>query len=937
MTTSFASAPDQVDTGAAGKSLRRGVPVSLLRHWLQDRGGLLIAVLAVAVLLYLTWLASLQFGGPGREHTELVGDTLIWLLSAVAAGLAWRAGGSQIRDVRSRRAWRILALAYGSLSLGNLLWLYFRTVLDIQPYPSLADVGYLSLYPLLLWALLSFPVAPATRAERTRIWLDTSVVVLGAAMVLWHFVIRPVALAEHTEVLEAALSLAYPVLDLVLVFGTATLMLRRTVGGGRTALGCLAAGLFFNAVANLVYGYQLTAGTFASGGWPDALWAVATLLIALSGQLEVWRSRRVVAAAPPVATIARLSPLPYIAVATGYGLLVWVARDELDDALGGLIIGAVALTCLVVARQVAAHRENARLLQEQTKRRSEARFRSLVQHASDLTTIVSPDSRIYYQSPSVERVAGHRPELLVKTLLTDLVHPDDAPRLLAFLDEVARHSWGRTHLDWRLGRREGGWLDVETTATNLLDDPDVEGIVLNTRDVTERKALEGQLRHQAFHDPLTDLANRALFRDRVEHALTRADRRSEVLAVLYLDLDNFKTVNDSFGHPVGDALLVEIAARFHTTVRAGDTVARLGGDEFAILLEDATGEHTPELVAGRLAEALLTPVTVGSHQVLVSASIGIADATHVRDVVDGADELLRNADVAMYAAKGHGKGCAERFKPEMYAAIRERLELTASMRRALELGEFRVFYQPIVELRSGLVQEVEALVRWQHPDLGLVPPVEFIPLAEETGLIVPLGRWVLEEACRQASAWQAQYPSQSPLVMSVNLSGRQFADPGLVADVAGALRAAHLQPKALKLEITESIAMQDAAGAEATMRALKALGVKIAIDDFGTGYSSLQYLKRFPVDTLKIDRSFVNGLGMDEQDTAIVQSVVALAKTLHLDVTGEGIETPTQESQLRRLGVERGQGYLFARPLPAEEVGPLLGQYHGDHGSARAA
>jgi diguanylate cyclase (GGDEF)-like protein/PAS domain S-box-containing protein len=936
MTTSFGSAPDQIDTGAAGKSPRRGVPVALLRHWLQDPGGVLIAVLAVAVLLYLAWLASLQFGGSGQEHTEIVGDSLIWLLSAVAAGLAWRAGGSRILDVRSRRAWRILALAYGSLSLGNLLWLYFRAVLDIQPYPSLADIGYLSLYPLLLWALLSFPVAPTTRADRTRVWLDTSVVVLGAAMVLWHFVIRPVALAEHTEALEAALSLAYPVFDLVLVFGTATLMLRRTVGGGGTALACLAAGLFFNAVANLVYGYQLTAGTFASGGWPDALWAVATLLIALSGQLEVWRARRVVAAAP-APSVARLSPLPYIAVATGYGLLVWVARDQLNEPLGALIIGAVALTCLVVARQVAAHRENARLAQEQTKRRSEARFRSLVQHASDLTTIVSPDGRIAYQSPSVEPVAGHRPELLVNTLLTDLVHPDDAPRLLAFLDEVARHSWGRTHLDWRLGRREGGWLHVETTATNLLTDPDVEGIVLNTRDVTERKALEGQLRHQAFHDPLTDLANRALFRDRVEHALTRADRRSEVLAVLYLDLDNFKTVNDSFGHPVGDALLVEISARLHATVRAEDTVARLGGDEFAILLEDATGEHTPEFVAERLAEALRTPVTVGAHQVLVSASIGIADATHVRDVVDGADELLRNADVAMYAAKGSGRGCAERFRPEMYAAIRQRLEMTDSMRRAVEQGEFRVFYQPIVELSSGLVQEVEALVRWQHPDLGLVLPAEFIPLAEETGLIVPLGRWVLEEACRQASAWQKEYPNQSPLVMSVNLSGRQFADPELVADVARALRATNLQPKTLKLEITESVAMQDAAGAEATMRALKALGVKIAIDDFGTGYSSLQYLKRFPVDTLKIDRSFVNGLGLDEQDTAIVQSVVALAKTLNLDVTGEGIETPTQEKQLQRLGVERGQGYLFGRPLPADEVGPLLGQYHGDYGSARAA
>jgi EAL domain-containing protein (putative c-di-GMP-specific phosphodiesterase class I) len=318
---------------------------------------------------------------------------------------------------------------------------------------------------------------------------------------------------------------------------------------------------------------------------------------------------------------------------------------------------------------------------------------------------------------------------------------------------------------------------------------------------------------------------------------------------------------------------------------------------------------------------LRKPVHVAGHDVLVSASIGIADA---HDSPGGADELLRNADMAMYAAKGHGRDCVERFAPSMYATVRERLELTADLHRALDQGEFRVFYQPIVELGTSQICEVEALVRWQHPERGLIQPDTFIPLAEETGLIVPIGRWVLEEACRQGRIWQTGLPIGSSLVVGVNLSGRQFGDPNLVADVTRVLRETTLEPSTLKLEITESVAMQDATRAEATMHALKKLGVQLAIDDFGTGYSSLQYLKRFPVDTLKIDKSFVDGLGSDEQDTAIVQSIVALAKTLRLDVTGEGIETAVQQAQLRLLAVERGQGYLFARPQPAEVVGRLL-------------
>jgi diguanylate cyclase (GGDEF)-like protein/PAS domain S-box-containing protein len=835
---------------------------------------------------------------------------------------AWRAATHPSVSADQRRAWRLMSFGFACLAFGDLMWALFDGILGQNAFPSPADIGLLSAYPFLFAGLLAFSAGPRSTAERAKFGLDAAMVLLGGGMVTWHFVLRPLATAGFDDPLPTILALIYPVLDLVLLGGIFQVLQRGPDLRATWALRALLVAFASYMISDFAFGVISVQTGYVAGDWPDIARLLGQYLWVVSAVAQVGSTTGTKVRPPLVRDERRwVSAMPYGAVAIGYALLLWAQRGDFGTAAGDLLLAAVVLTGLVIARQIAAHRENARLLQGHAERRSEARFRSLVQHASDLTTVVDVTGLIQYQSPSIERVAGHRPEVLVRTPVADLVHPEDAPHFLVFLNEVAHQPRGRTQLEWRLARHDGGWLHVETTATNLLSDPEVEGIVLNSRDVTERKALEDQLRRQAFHDPLTDLANRALFRDRVEHALSRAGRQDEVLSVLYLDLDNFKTVNDSLGHPVGDALLVEVAARLQGCLRSSDTMARLGGDEFAILLEDATGEHSPESVAERISLLLRVPFLVGTHDVLVSASIGITDASESRD---GVDELLRNADVAMYAAKGLGKGRAERFEPAMYAVVRQRLELTAELRRALDQHEFRVFYQPIVDLHTSRIREVEALVRWQHPDRGLVSPLEFIPLAEETGLIVPLGRWVLEQACRQARAWHVEHPSEPLLVMGVNLSGRQFQDPELVADVERVLRDTGLPPGCLKLEITESVAMQNAARAEITMQALKDLGVRLAIDDFGTGYSSLQYLKRFPVDTLKIDKSFVDGLGADEQDTAIVQSVVALAKALHLDVTGEGVETRSQHAQLRLLGVERAQGFLFARPMPPQDIGAML-------------
>jgi diguanylate cyclase (GGDEF)-like protein len=445
----------------------------------------------------------------------------------------------------------------------------------------------------------------------------------------------------------------------------------------------------------------------------------------------------------------------------------------------------------------------------------------------------------------------------------------------------------------------------------------------------ERQTFQQQLWRQAFHDPLTGLPNRALFRDRLEQALNRAERRMRSVAVLFLDIDNFKLVNDSLGHEQGDALLLTVAERLQACLRVADTAARIGGDEFTLLLEEVSDVEDARAVADRVAAALRAPLVLAGQEVFPTASIGIALSAPRRS---RPESVLREADIAMYQAKAEGKDRAAVFDETMHAQAAERLTLEADLRRAIDRGELLVHYQPIVSLRDRAIVEVEALVRWQHPERGLVSPAEFIPVAEATGLIVPIGQQVLEQACRQVVAWQTRDPAQPNLVVSVNLSARQFQHPGLLADIRRAVGAAGLDPHCLKLEITESTVMQDAEAAVAIMHELKTLGIQLAIDDFGTGYSSLGYLKRFPIDTLKIDRSFVNGLGQDAQDTAIVRSVLALARSLGLSVTAEGIETTAHETQLAALECDRGQGYLFARPLAARDVDTIL---FGDRPAAR--
>ncbi len=823
---------------------------------------------------------------------------------------ALRARRTTPRD-SSRDGWPWVAagiagfFAYEVIWYGS--WLQGRTV-DFLP----VEILHVMFAPLVLIGLARQTGFVASRSERQRQYLDAAIVALGAAaavhatMTLFGGGVRPIRSVRD------AIYVCAPLIDLAALGGLGLLWVRRGAGGVPVWTGGIGAALLFRLVSDVWYAVPASVGQTSPwfvgaawyGGW--AALGVAATRAALPDQKKL--------------ETGRISRLPYIVAIVCYAALaIAVALDD-RDTIVSTTIGAGLVTLLVLFRQLAAVRDVMAMESERTQTQADQRLAALVRHGSDMLTIVSAEMTVQYASPSHRQIFGIEPHALVgRNILRD-IHRDDRARAEASLARLVDSTSPRESLVIRLRDFEGRWRWVETVITNLLAEPSIGGLVINSRDISDRKELEDQLVALALRDPLTGLGNRRLFVDRVAHALERQRRVPESVAVLLLDLDHFKFVNDTLGHAKGDALLKAVADRLQIVVRTGDTVARLGGDEFAVLLEAMPAADEADATALRILQALDRPFQLDDREIFVRASIGIAWAADGQSV----DDLVTDADVAMYAAKSAGRSRIERFSTAMRDSVAERHDVEAALRGALEREELELVYQPLVDLETGEIAGAEALIRWSHREKGLLLPSRFIPIAEESELIVLIGRMVLRRAAIDAARFREASGGFTDLRVAVNLSARHLLSADLIGDVESALTQAGVSGHALTVELTESVFATHESVIVARLQALRALGMQIALDDFGTGHSSLAYLRRYPIDVLKVDQSFVSWVNEDGSADGVAKAIVSIGHSLSMPTVAEGVETPAQLEQLRALGCSFGQGYLFSKPLGADAFVELL-------------
>lgn len=866
-------------------------------------------VLPALIGLALLAVGVRAIGGDGAvpEVAYLVG-------LVAASGLAWI--GCTRCPTERRRAWAMVALGVTLATLADVTYHGLLWVQGETPDVSGADALWLASYVALAAGLLGLsPGRSAGQPVDADALIDSLVVGVAALLVLWELTLADLLGTSSAPLLARIIWSAYPVLDVVLL----CLVVRLLILDPRTrslSQWLLSAGAFCWLGGDL--GFVLDT-TGAADTWLHVGWMAGPILLGSASIAP--GSAGAPDAAPVRVGLGRMwLVMAPLLLPAGLELRGYLSGEDTNPVM--LIAGSIALIGLgsVRCQRLLRAAETARAAVQ----RNEEHFRALSAHSADAVVVLDGAGCVREVVGDLRPLVGLDGPALMGANLDDIPTPVDE----STVDTVLRRALDNPgvvlaeEIEVRLDGEEPTWLGVRIV--NLLDDPAVDGLVFHLHDVTARKRAEGQLAHQAFHDALTGLANRALFADRIGQALHRAARHEADPAVLFLDVDGFKAVNDRLGHEAGDVLLCRIADRLRGAVRAGDTVARLGGDEFAILIEE-NHQRADEAVttAERILQVMAEPLEVDGQVLTVTASLGLA----VSDADSTPASLLRDADIAMYRAKAAGKAMVVRYDAQMGAEVGDALQLELDLAGALAAGQFELHYQPVVDLSDERITGFEALLRWRHPRLGLVAPDLFIPLAERTGLIVPIGRWVLATACAAAVEWpRAEGDGGPPLTVAVNLSARQLASGDVVADVRDALVSSGLPASSLVLEMTETALVADPTEAAGRLVALSGLGVRLAVDDFGTGYSSLNYLRQFPFDILKIDRCFIETITDGAVTPPIVRGLLDLAHTLDLEIVAEGIEQPAQLDGLRRERCALGQGYLFSKPIPAAEVAGLLGR-----------
>jgi diguanylate cyclase (GGDEF)-like protein/PAS domain S-box-containing protein len=877
----------------------RGMPFGrFLRAGGWPVGYAILAALATTWLVYS--LLSPVTSQVLRSVPGLIA-ALVWLRAAK------RTAGTPHLRPPARRFWRTVEHA-AWIGAAGPIWGMIEGVWPRVPHATAIYIAITGTsLAMIVWALLRVPLGAHGLRERIRSLLDVAVVTLASALFIWHFLFERMSgpINGATAMGPALMFIG----ELVCLVGIVKVDSATSVIDS-VSLRLIGLGMLVNAVVGFVAPVITGHSTLdvMRYGLP-----LARVLIAAAARRQSWVTER---GSTIAATTERASysALPYAAVAAVDALLLTSLHDS-RDSLTVIAAGAVALTAIVIFRQLVAFRDNGRLLGELA--RSERRFRSLVQYNTDVILIVDTAGRITYASPGVQQLTGRPAPDWIGRISRDHLHPDDLAHVERLWTGKQNESGAMVTYQGRVRHSDGSWRWAEITRTNLFDDPAVNGMVVNLHDITESYAYQQQLSHQAGHDSLTELANRSLFNDQLRLALRRS---TGDLSLILIDLDDFKSVNDTLGHHAGDALLVEVAERLRRAVRGHDLVARLGGDEFAVLLPDTAGTEV-DLVAERILASIQESVMIEGHELLIQASLGIAN---LQPGID-ASRLMRHADIAMYEAKDAGTGCFVTYTPNMKRNTSPRAQIAAELRVALQSGQFEVHYQPVVDLPSGRMVGAEALVRWRHPERGLVSPGEFIPIAEETGLVIPIGRFVLAEACRQVAHWLAEDPDRAPQSISVNVSAYQLRDRDVARDVSEVLGRTGLPPHRLTIEVTETAVLRNPAAAASAVAALHDVGVRISLDDFGTGHSTLSLLHTFTVDELKLDRSFLP----TETNNNIAMAVQHLAEGLGLDVIAEGVETEKQAADLTALGYRKAQGFYFARPMAAADLELWQGQRSG--------